>query len=94
MEIVTIEQGSVNVLQDLLGFSVWSHVQVEHMGEGVWASVLVGTAVTATTSQGSVDVQGDGWGTIVHNHVRLESLVQIVFIIATAIMVRCTTLSN
>lgn len=91
MEHVTTERGNVNVHLDLPDFSAWSLVLVVHMGEGVWGSVVVGIAVTATMSLGSVDVPGDGWGRIVHSHVRLGSLVQIVFIIVTAIMVRHAT---
>ena len=87
MATVIIERGNVNVHQDSLAFSAWSLAPVEPMGEGVWGSVVVGTAATATMSLGSVDVLGDGWGRIVRSHVRLESLVLIVFIIATAIMV-------
>ena len=90
MEPVTTERGNVNVHLDSQGFSAWSLALVAPMGEGVWGSVVVGIAVTATMSLGSVGVPGDGWGRIVHSHVRLESLVQIVFIIVTAIMVCCT----
>ena len=87
MGTATTELGNVNVHPDLQDFSVWNLAPVERMVGDVWDVVDVEIAVTVIMSLENAGAQGAGWGKTVHNPVRLESLVQIVFIIVTAITV-------